>query len=72
MLNSVVYILPGVFENVPYKNAVNGSLWTLPYELKMYMGVAFFGFISLFKHKILFNIIYFIILILYLFLPKDC
>ncbi len=28
--------MPGVFNNVPWKNAVNGSLWTLPYEVKMY------------------------------------
>jgi peptidoglycan/LPS O-acetylase OafA/YrhL len=40
----VTYILPGVFESVPYKGPssagglgpVNGSLWTLPYEVKMY------------------------------------
>ncbi|MCL2789676.1 MAG: acyltransferase [Desulfobulbus sp.] len=31
--------LPGVFANNPYKNAVNGSLWTLPYELRMYVAL---------------------------------
>jgi peptidoglycan/LPS O-acetylase OafA/YrhL len=32
----VAYELPGVFENNPYKNAVNGSLWTMPHEVWMY------------------------------------
>lgn len=32
----VAYDLPGVFTDNPYKNAVNGSLWTLPYEVRMY------------------------------------
>ncbi|NLX18907.1 MAG: acyltransferase [Desulfobulbus sp.] len=29
--------LPGVFEHNPFERTVNGSLWTLPYELKMYI-----------------------------------
>lgn len=41
----VEYNLPGVFDNVPWKNSVNGSLWTLPYEVKMYVHLAFFLFI---------------------------
>ncbi|QCS63256.1 acyltransferase family protein [Achromobacter denitrificans] len=31
------YTLPGVFENNPYPNAVNGSLWSLPAEFFMYL-----------------------------------
>ena len=29
--------LPGVFADLPYKDRVNGSLWTLPNEVKMYI-----------------------------------
>ena len=36
----VEFKLPGVFMGVPYKEAINGSLWTLPYEVKMYVILA--------------------------------
>lgn len=31
------YMLPGVFGNYIYPNAVNGSLWTLPIEFSLYL-----------------------------------
>ncbi len=36
LVMGVAFSLPGVFEGNPWKNAINGSLWTLPYEVRMY------------------------------------
>lgn len=42
------YYLPGVFESHPDK-AINGSIWSLPYELRLYMCLALLGGLSLLK-----------------------
>ncbi len=47
MLLGDVQILPGVFDTAPFDNSVNGSLWTLPWELRMYAFLGVFGFITL-------------------------
>ncbi len=36
LLGGVEYQLPGVFKDNPFRGGINGSLWTLPYEIKMY------------------------------------
>ncbi|MDB5619261.1 acyltransferase [Tardiphaga sp.] len=43
------YQLPGVFEGNSYPRAVNGSLWTLPHEVKLYLVLAAIGFGLRFK-----------------------
>ena len=57
----IQYKLPGVFENAPYSTDdtnpptgdLNGSLWTLPHEIKAYIGVGlfFFSFVLLQKRE---------------------
>ena len=47
LLFGVEYQLPRVFESVPYANVVNGSLWTLPYEIRLYCLLAILGFLSI-------------------------
>jgi peptidoglycan/LPS O-acetylase OafA/YrhL len=52
LLLGVVHELPGVFQNNPYKIVVNGSLWTMPSEVRLYIILIFFWFIlRLFKEK---------------------
>lgn len=37
ILGGVAFHLPGVFADNPYPDAVNGSLWSMVYEVKMYL-----------------------------------
>ena len=37
----VASTLPGVFDSNPYKSSVNGALWTMPCEVRMYAILAF-------------------------------
>jgi peptidoglycan/LPS O-acetylase OafA/YrhL len=40
LIGGVRYALPGVFDTMPLKSEFNGSLWTLPIELRLYLYLA--------------------------------
>jgi len=40
--------LPAVFTDNPFSNTVNGSVWTLPYEVLMYMSLLVMGLLKVF------------------------
>src|SRR5579872_7362617 len=55
MAYPIEFNLPGAFEHNPLKSGVNGSLWTLPLEIQMYVVCAAFGLIGLFKTREIYN-----------------
>ena len=57
LLFQVNYHLPGVFLNNIYPNAVNGSLWTLAYEMSCYVILLGVFLVIRNKGKIYYNII---------------
>lgn len=56
-LISIRFILPGVFVDWPLALSVNGSLWTLPTEFRLYLVVALLGVLRVFAYRWLFNIV---------------
>ena len=41
MLGFETYRLPGTFEHLPFSGIVNGSLWSLPFEIRLYILLGF-------------------------------
>lgn len=54
--DNVQWQLPGVFGTNPHHDAVNGSLWTLPAEVRMYVGLAFLGVFGVLQRRWLCNV----------------
>lgn len=50
------YPLPGVFEENPLPQSINGSLWTLFYEVVCYAGVFLAGILGLWRSRLLSSI----------------
>lgn len=53
----VYYFLPGVFHDNQYKDAVNGSIWSLPVEVFMYTVTLAFGLLRVSTNKLMMSVI---------------
>lgn len=51
---NIHFVLPGVFEHNPYPRGVNGSLWTIPLEVRCYVILGLAGLIGLLKFRSVF------------------
>ncbi len=60
----LIWSLPGVFKQNPHPDVVNGSIWTLPAEVRMYLWVAILGALSVLRKKWLANAVFATLLIL--------
>jgi peptidoglycan/LPS O-acetylase OafA/YrhL len=63
--------LPGVFAHNPYPNSVNGSIWTLPAEVRMYLWVAILGALGVLRKRWLANAAFATLLVLGVFNPEQ-
>lgn len=54
-LFSLQFNIDGVFEKLPYPSAINGSLWTIPYEFIMYFVISLLFFVR--NNKLLLRIL---------------
>lgn len=62
--------LPGVFVDNVFKNSINGSLWTLPAEARLYLYVVLCGMLGLFSKRYRSILFACVMLGLYLFYPE--
>lgn len=62
------YFLPGVFQE-NHDKAVNGSLWSLPVEVRLYLLIAVLALLRVLQHRAVFNVVFFSILLVGYFEP---
>lgn len=71
-VNRALNPLIGVYTNNPFPEISNGSLWSLPGEVRMYMFVLFFGFFKFFNNRVFLHSFFLVIcLSLYFLLLSD-
>jgi peptidoglycan/LPS O-acetylase OafA/YrhL len=67
---TMVWNLPGVFVHNFLPNAVNGSLWTLPAEVRMYAWVAILGALGILGQRGLANLAFIALLVFGILWPE--
>ena len=66
----IQHVLPGVFEDVPYKRSVNGSLWTLGPEVFCYALVAAVGALALLRRRVIALLLASALVVIYVLSPQ--
>jgi peptidoglycan/LPS O-acetylase OafA/YrhL len=51
IVGSIHYNLPGVFQDNPFPGAVNGQLWTIPFEMECYLALVLLSVFTLLKRR---------------------
>lgn len=54
---NMVWDLPGVFTDNPRRSTINGSIWTLPAEVRMYLFVAIIGALGIASRRAYCNVL---------------
>lgn len=54
----LIWNLPGVFVHNPQNGVVNGSIWTLPAEVRMYLWVAMLGMLGVLRRRWLAGVVF--------------
>lgn len=67
----LVWNLPGVFTHNPHPDTVNGSIWTLPAEVRMYLCVAILGMLGVLRKRWLANATFAALLVVGIFKPDQ-
>ncbi|MDR3388649.1 MAG: acyltransferase [Rudaea sp.] len=67
----LLWNLPGVFVHNPYPAVVNGSIWTLPAEVRMYLWVAILGMLGVLRKRWLANCVFSTLFAVGLFRPDQ-
>lgn len=63
--------LPGIFNDNEFANVVNGSLWTIPHEVRCYIVLALVGAVGLLMSRRLFAALFALAAIVHLVIPGD-
>lgn len=68
LLTNLQWRLPGVFESSHY--GINGSLWSLPLEVRLYAAVALFGLVGAFRSRLVTIVILIALFLAGIFVPE--